>query len=36
MIESPVENIGTEEEMGFDDLIITGDYSEYYILEEEG
>ena len=33
--ESPVENVDTEEEIYFDDLTITGDYSYYDILEEE-
>ena len=35
MTEIPVENVNTEEEMAFDDLTITGDYSDYDILEEE-
>ena len=35
MTECPVENVDTEEEMAFDDLTITGDYSEYDILKEE-
>ena len=34
MTELPVENINTEGEMDFDDLTITGDYSDYDILEE--
>ena len=31
----PDENVDTEEEMDFDDLTITGNYSDYDILEEE-
>ena len=33
--ETPDENVYTEEEMSFDDTTITGDYSDYDILEEE-
>ena len=33
--ETPDENVDTEEEMDFDDLTITGNYSDYDILEEE-
>ena len=33
--EIQVENVNTEEEIDFDDLTITGDYSDYDILEEE-
>ena len=29
------ENVNTEEEMDFDDLTITGNYSDYDLLEEE-
>ena len=35
MTELPVENVGIEEEMGFDELTIPSDYSDYDILEEE-
>ena len=35
MTETPDENVDTEEEMDFDDLTITGGYSDYDILEEE-
>ena len=34
MPELPVENVNTEEEIDLDDLTITGDYSDYDILEE--
>ena len=34
MTENPDENVDTEEEMTFDDLTISGDYSDYDILEE--
>ena len=33
--ETPNENVDTEEEMYFYELTITGDYSDYDILEEE-
>ena len=33
--ETPDESIDTEEEMDFDDLTITGNYSDHDILEEE-
>ena len=33
--ETTDENIDTYEEMSFDNLTITGDYSDYDILEEE-
>ena len=33
--ETPDENVDTEEEISFDNLNITGDYSDYDILEEE-
>ena len=35
MIELPIENVNTEEEMAFYDLTITSDYSDYDILDEE-
>ena len=34
MTEIPVENVDAVEEMPFYDLTKTGDYSDYYILEE--
>ena len=35
LIENPDDMVDTEEEMDFDDLTITGNYSDYDILEEE-
>ena len=35
LIENPDDIVDTEEEMDFDDLTITGNYSDYDILEEE-
>ena len=35
MTETTDENVDTEEEMAFDKLTITGDYSDYDIFEEE-
>ena len=35
LTENPDENVDTEEEMDFDDLTITGNYSDCDILEEE-
>ena len=35
MRENPDDKVDTEEEMDFDDLTITGNYSDYDILEEE-
>ena len=35
MTEPSVENVHTEKDMIFDDLTITGDYSDYDVLEEE-
>ena len=34
MTEPSVETVNTEKEMSFDDLTITGDYSDYDVLEE--
>ena len=33
MTEPSVENVNTEKDTRFDNLTITGDYSDYYILE---
>ena len=35
LTENPYKNVDTEEEMDFCDLTITGNYSDYDILEEE-
>ena len=35
LIENPDDMVDTEEEMSFEDLNITGNYSDYDILEEE-
>ena len=35
LTENPDENVDIEEEMDFDDLTTTVNYSGYYILEEE-
>ena len=35
LTENSYEKVDTEEEMDFDDLAITGNYSDYDILEEE-
>ena len=35
IIETPDENVDTEEAMFFDDLTVTSDYSHYDILDEE-
>ena len=35
LTENPDDMVNTEEEISFDDLNITGNYSDYDILEEE-
>ena len=35
LTENPDDMVNTEEKMAFDDLTITGNYSDYDILEEE-
>ena len=35
LTEIPDDMVNTEEEMSFDELTITGNYSYYHILEEE-
>ena len=35
LTENPDDMVDTEEEMSFEDLTITGNYSDYDILEEE-
>ena len=35
MTKSSVETVNIENDTRFDDLIITGDYSYYYVLEED-
>ena len=35
IIETPDENVDTEEAMSFDELTVPGDYSDYDILDEE-